>query len=141
MIIAIYVLQRSKTYHDVLGILTQRVEKGQIWILSSRLNFQEASKLFLDYNSSFNSSNAVALETSCKRIATVLSYSFLLIISLSSRIDISVLRRMLTSSNSANALPVIFLSDLKLFGSLSKGLGLFLEIKSYLQLIVLIDII
>jgi hypothetical protein len=109
--------------------------------MSSRPNFQEASKLFLDYNSSFNSSNAVAFETSCKRIATVLSYSFLLIISLSSRIDISVLRRMLTSSNSAKALPVILLSDLGRFGPLSKRVRLFLEIKFYLQLIELIDII
>lgn len=98
-------------------------------------------EIFLGYNSSSSSSKAVALETSCKRIATVLSYSFLLIIPLSSRIDISVLRRTLTSSSSAKVLPVVFLSDLKRFGSLSKGPGLFLEMKSYLQLIVLIDII
>ena len=41
----------------------------------------------------------------------------------------SVLRRMLTSSNSAKALPVIFLSDLGRFASLAKRVRLLLEMK------------
>ena len=89
-----------------------------------------------DQISSFNSSNAVALENSCRCIATVLSYSFLLTILFSSKIATSVARRILSSSGSVNILPVTFLSDPGLAMSLSDLVCLFLEMIFYLLLIV-----
>ena len=87
-----------------------------------------------DQISSFNSSNAVALENSCRCIATVLSYSFLLTIPFSSKIATSVARRILSSSGSVNILPVTFLSDPGLAMSLSDLVCL--EMIFYLLLIV-----
>jgi hypothetical protein len=89
-----------------------------------------------DQISSFNSSNAVALENSCRCIATVLSYSFLLIIPFSSKIARSVAKRILISSGLVNTLPVTFLSDPGPAMSSSDLVCLFLEMIIYLLLIV-----
>jgi hypothetical protein len=89
-----------------------------------------------DQISSFNSSNAVALENSCRCITTVLSYSFLLIIPFSSKIATSVARRILISSGLVNTLPVTILSDPRPAMSLSDLVCLLLEMIIYLLLIV-----
>lgn len=65
------------------------------------------------HSSSFSSSKAPALDISCRRMATILLYSFLLIIPFSSSISTRIVSRALSSSISLSSLPVIFFGSTK----------------------------